>query len=124
MGENKTIYLHDDVVGLIEKELREGEPFQLGPLINQLLRDNFENTEEALREKVKIHEMRKSQAQAMLNRLTEDRLHRETKAKELAAQNEAVIKRQKAVDEMKAKWRKGEVSDEEYWAFIDNGKKK
>jgi len=113
MGKNMSLYLSDDVLELIGAI--EGK----GTLINELIREHFSNDEETLRMRVQESSRELDILKLRLTKAMEKRLHRETQANLTTAQHKKAEKRALAVAEHQRKWKAGEISDAEYWAFFD-----
>jgi len=113
MGKNHTIYFNDEVEELI------GSLTGKGTLINGLVLEHFNNDEETLRRKIDTLEQEFNAMNAKLKLKVTQRQERENKVLIEKKQSVEQLKRKKDVADHQERFRKGEITEKEYWEFFD-----
>jgi len=115
MGQNKTIYLHDDVLQLTGN----GDVINFGKLINDLLREHFSNSEEALQKKMDNLTRERDMVKAQLVNQREANLRKMTAIKQIKEMTQQEIQRKQEIADLKEQLKNGEITEEEYWKHFD-----
>ena len=116
MGKNKTVYLQDDVLELIDE--LEG----WGTIINNAIREYFANDEAHLERKMSNLTRDRDMIKAKLTELRERRMKEKTLSQRKQELNREERERKAKIDKLKQDWQEDKISDDEYWEAMDKFK--
>jgi len=117
-GQQKQIYLHDDVLRLLRGTIEGVEPFKgsFSELVNELIRRHFSNDEAVLEKKMDELTRERDMLQAKLTGIRETKMREQTRLLQKKEQTEDTIKKKAFLAKLKQDWQDGKINDDEYWS--------